>query len=299
MRLLLLRMVRKLLKETDILIERKRRGLGVKAPDTNHREADIEAFLLSLDVGGPEAQAYFRSHLGRIVYTLSQAPPGNGRASALELGSYLHMSAALERILGYGSVVGAYYSPEPGHEQKSLAIRGQHDFTCEIDLFDVEKHAFPYPDGAFDLVLCCELIEHLVRDPMHLLFECHRILTNGGLLLLSTPNVASLTSVACVLHGWRNPQVFSSYPTSTNPDTPHVREYTPSELAGAARAAGFEVDSLITERLPEFDEGAWVQNLLEEHGFDTSLRGEQTYCLARKTGVSPPQERYPSFLYAK
>jgi hypothetical protein len=78
-----------------------------------------------------------------------------------------------------------------------------------------------------------------------------------------------------------------------------VREYTPRELADCVRAAGFDVDSLFTERLPGVDESAWVRTLLEEHGFDTSLRGEQTYCLAKKSGVDRQTERYPDFLYAK
>ena len=45
------------------------------------------------------------------------------------------------------------------------------------------------------------------------------------------------------------------------------------------------------------DEGPWVQELLERNGFDTSLRGEQMYCLARKRSALPI-ERYPAFLYA-
>ena len=101
---------------------------------------------------------------------LSLAPSGDAHSRALELGSYLQMSAALERVLGYGSVVGAYHSRKPHQEWKSVRIAGQQDFTCRLDLFDVEAHTFPYTDGAFDLVLCCEIIEHLVRDPMHMLF---------------------------------------------------------------------------------------------------------------------------------
>ena len=38
-------------------------------------------------------------------------------------------------------------------------------------------------------------------------------------------------------------------------------------------------------------------NFLEEHGYNTSLRGEQTYCVAvKRSGL--PVTRYPKFLYS-
>lgn len=66
---------------------------------------------------------------------------------------------------------------------------------------DVEKEAqadvqgtveaLPFRDGAFDVVIATELIEH-VRYPATMLREVHRVLRAGGELLLSTPNAASL-----------------------------------------------------------------------------------------------------------
>ena len=41
-------------------------------------------------------------------------------------------------------------------------------------------------DRSADLVLCTEVIEH-VRDPKAVMRELHRILTTGGMLLLTTP----------------------------------------------------------------------------------------------------------------
>jgi predicted SAM-dependent methyltransferase len=210
----------------------------------------------------------------------------------------VYTAAAIERVLGYREVRGTYYRSEPSHEVKSLAIRGQPDYRCDVDLFDAERHEFPYPDGHADLVLCCEVIEHMVQDPMHVLFESYRILTDGGRLLVTTPNVASFTSVACALHGWRNPQVYSAYPSPGNAGPPHVREYTVRELADAVQAAGFAIEALFTERVAGADEGAWVKDLLEREGFDTELRGEQTYCLARKCS-DLPRERYPNWLYER
>ena len=44
----------------------------------------------------------------------------------------------------------------------------------------------PFDDGAFDLVLCAETIEH-VRDVQLLLSEARRVLKPGGTLALTTP----------------------------------------------------------------------------------------------------------------
>jgi predicted SAM-dependent methyltransferase len=295
-RLFALRALRRLLKEVDIRIERERRGTDPLPPAGNGRSGEIERFLRSVELTSEAERSYLESHLPRLIRTLSLVPPAGARA--LELGTYVHGAAVLGRVLGYPSVRGAYYSPVPGLDRKTIGIAGQPDFVCEIDLFDAETHRYPYSDGAFELVLCCELIEHLMFDPMHFLFECHRILTAEGLLLLTTPNVASLSSVACALHGWRNPQVFSAYPPAGNRDTPHVREYTAAEIAHAVRAAGFQPEALFTERIGGFDEGTWVKALLEREGFDTRLRGEQTYCLARKRSGTQ-RERYPEWLYAR
>lgn len=295
MRLLLLRAIRRLLKEVDIRIERRRRGISPRVHSGNGLSAEIDTFLRSIALDNDVQRAYLNMHRNRLVRTLELVPPDGERA--LELGSYGYTAAALAHVLSYRDVRGAYYSSTPGRDRKLVQAANQPDFVCEMDLFDAERHPFPYPDGSLDLVLCGEVIEHLILDPMHMLFECHRILVEGGVLLLTTPNAASLTSVARVLHGGRNPQVFSSYPAAGNQDIPHVREYAPRELADAITSAGFEIEVLFTERIAGFEEAGWAAQLLEQHGFDTTLRGEQIYCRARKRAANR-RERYPDWLYA-
>ena len=166
-----------------------------------------------------------------------------------------------------------------------------------MDLFDAETDAYPYADGAFHVVLACEIFEHFRVDPMHMLVESHRILRADGALLLTTPNCASIASVARALRG-ENPQVFAQYarPESGEDRAAHVREYTPSELAEALRCAGFEAEWMLTERFEGVATETWVLDLIEQAGFDPRLRGEQIYCLARKkenAGIV----RYPAVLY--
>ncbi|HEU0139636.1 MAG TPA: methyltransferase domain-containing protein [Bryobacteraceae bacterium] len=294
MRRFLLRATRRLLKEIDLHLERDGDSAGRVIAAGNGRETGIERFLRAAIL--PDvARQYLDHHLPRLIRTFTLLPPNGG--SALELGSYVYGAAVLERVLGYRAVRGAYYGAQPGSDRKTLEIAGQPVFELDIDLFDAETHSYPYPDGTFDAVLCCEVIEHLLRDPMYLLFECRRVLKEGGLLLLTTPNAASLTSVARTLHGRKSPQLFSAYPAPGNADTPHVREYTVSELAAVVTAGGFHTEVIFTEVLEGFENTSWVKPLLEREGFDTAMRGEQAYCLARKQSTLPC-ERYPRWLYA-
>jgi ubiquinone/menaquinone biosynthesis C-methylase UbiE len=46
--------------------------------------------------------------------------------------------------------------------------------------------AIPQPDGSFDAVLCVEVLEH-VLDPIAALRELSRLLSSGGILLLTAP----------------------------------------------------------------------------------------------------------------
>ena len=51
----------------------------------------------------------------------------------------------------------------------------------------------PYADGAFALVTCSEVVEHL-ENYRALLREAHRVLAPGGVLVVTTPNVLNVNS---------------------------------------------------------------------------------------------------------
>jgi predicted SAM-dependent methyltransferase len=262
-------------------------------------ESEIEEFIKSIDLPNDGARQYLAIHLPRIVRTLAITPPGDG-GSALELGAYMHMTPALQCVLGYQKVRGAYLGPLGRTEHKNVTVGGRKVFECFIDLFDVEKHKWPYEDGRFRTVLACEIFEHLLHDPMHLLVEAHRVLDDSGALVLTTPNIASYAAVARVLEQIGNPQLYSKYPNPqgehSESEIPHVREYTARELAEALNSAGFQIDALFTEMIPGFRSDTWVHDFLVQNNYPTTMRGEQIYCVARKI-PGAAINRYPGFLY--
>jgi SAM-dependent methyltransferase len=111
--------------------------------------------------------------------------------------------------------------------------------------FNVEEDEFPYPDAHFDGVLYCEILEHLVRDPIAVFAEIHRVLKPEGWLVLTTPNVARRQNVMRLQRGQNMYDPYSGY----GPYGRHNREYTAGELSELLTHTGFGVDRLITQDL--------------------------------------------------
>jgi glycosyltransferase involved in cell wall biosynthesis/predicted SAM-dependent methyltransferase len=246
------------------------------------------------------AKSYIETHLTRFEKTLAITPPGGPADCILEMGAYLQITPALQTRLGYGEVRGCYYGPAGQVDHRVATSIDGEQFECTLELFDAEKNCFPYEDGYFSTVLCCELVEHLTEDPMHMLAEINRILRPGGHLVLTTPNIGSLRAIAGILEGY-HPGFFPAYVRprvpGEEPEARHNREYTAREIALLFHYAGFEMTLLETgpfrqEPKPEHE---WVKHLLTRYEMPTDLRGDGIYAVGRKRG--PVRERYPAWLY--
>jgi SAM-dependent methyltransferase len=90
--------------------------------------------------------------------------------------------------------------------------------------------AFPFPDGAFDVALFLDVIEHLVPR-VGVLREIHRVLTDDGRLLVSGPNRETR---------WRQTLREAGLFSYSDPD--HKIEYAREEFLEELAAAGFEPD---------------------------------------------------------
>jgi glycosyltransferase involved in cell wall biosynthesis/SAM-dependent methyltransferase len=245
------------------------------------------------------ARSYAATHLTRLERTLALTPPGGADDRILEMGVYLQITAALKNRLGYGEVRGCYYGPAGGVDRRTVTC-GDETFTIDVDLFDAEKDRFPYDDAYFSTVLCCELLEHLTADPMHMMSEINRILKPGGHVLITTPNLGSLRAISGILQGY-HPGLFPAYirppEPGVEPDPRHNREYMTREIVHLLEDSGFEVTVMETGPFlarPE-PEYAWVSQLLERYELSHSLHGDGIYAVGQKTG--PLRERYPRWLY--
>jgi glycosyltransferase involved in cell wall biosynthesis/SAM-dependent methyltransferase len=271
-----------------------------RAPEPARESVIVEPeYILSWSPDSA-AKSYIETHLTRLEKTLAITPLGAPGDRILEMGAYLQITPALQARLGYGEVRACYYGPAGRIEARTIMSSEGEQFSCDVELFDAEEDRFSYDDEYFSTVLCCELLEHLTEDPMHMMSEINRILKPGGHLVLTTPNIGSLRAIAAILEGY-HPGFFPAYirapEDGEEPEARHNREYTPKEIMLLLLDSGFEVTLLETgpfreEPKPEL---AWVRHLLERYELSQDLRGDGIYAVGRKTGAV--RERHPAWLY--
>ncbi len=113
---------------------------------------------------------------------------------------------------------------------------------------DIDTELFPFRDSSYDVVLLMDVLEHL-HDPERVLFECHRVLSPGGLMAMGTCNMANLRNRVFAISGrsvyypldeWLgNSQRISN--GKFRRFIGHIREYTMEEIDYILRRYGFQV----------------------------------------------------------
>lgn len=176
---------------------------------------DDEIWSLVPDPGSPPA------HLERFVRGLEPAGP------ALDLGCG---DGRLSALLGARDLTVADVSP--------VALKRAAERLPEAAVVELQPDApLPLPDGAFELVICAETIEH-VRDTQLLLSEARRVLRPGGLLALTTPAHGRATALRMLVRGLES---------ELDPRSPHLRLLSRRSLAALLDDLGFEVASMRRE----------------------------------------------------
>lgn len=188
-----------------------------------------------------ERDEYLEAHFLRLRVTLAQIPLGQPGGRLLELGAAPYiMTLMLKRDTPYEVFAAGRREDKPSEFSitRHNRERGEtHSFTCQN--FNVEKDPFPYPSGWFDVVLCCELLEHLVEDPTHMLVEIHRVLRPGGRLLVTTPNVLVLRNVNALVR--KRQSIYGPY-SGYGVYGRHNREWTMREVVQLVRGCGYHVE---------------------------------------------------------
>lgn len=119
-----------------------------------------------------------------------------------------------------------------------LELYLQHNFTVmSFDLAD----KWDYPgDDQFDLILCGEIVEHLPIPPVKHFQDLVRYLAPGGHLLVTTPNLARLATLARLVRGKpiMDDPVKTFHPAHFSHEHIHRREYVAMEIQSAMEQAG-------------------------------------------------------------
>lgn len=121
-------------------------------------------------------------------------------------------------------------------EQRLIDMCGENDKDYHYNLVNIRKIDAPIKDA--DLIICCEVIEHLAFDMETILKFLGSMLKSGGRLIIQTPNGAALKKRLPLLFGINAYQYIQDYP---NGEYGHLREPTLDELIGFAINSGFTV----------------------------------------------------------
>jgi SAM-dependent methyltransferase len=198
--------------------------------------------------GAPEAEmaGYWDEAFGRFLRTLALTRGLRGRALELGANPYF-LTVLVSEFTELELTLANYFGDGRSSATQTVSFRrpGANDETVRTftsQLFDAENAPFPFPDATFDVVFFCEILEHMTHDPLTVIREINRVLRPGGQLILTTPNVGRIETVARVILGDNPYSHYSGY----GPHGRHNREYTPHEVDQLLRYAGFAVEERFT-----------------------------------------------------
>lgn len=185
---------------------------------------------------GDDALVRQEAHRLRVTMSLLGGTPP---ARVLEIGTgYLTLAVALRRTFPRARITGVEH---PGRAYVFASAYGKRLAEERITLAaaDLVAGGLPFRGRVFDAALFAEVVEHLPPNAVpDVLRDIARVLTPGGRLVLTTPNLASWANRELVLRG-HSPQ---QSPARTIDGTfGHLRLYTMAELVALLEGAGLRV----------------------------------------------------------
>ncbi|MCE5271155.1 class I SAM-dependent methyltransferase [bacterium] len=182
-----------------------------------------------------QAEAVKLSRIERRVLALLEGLPPGGRALELAPGR-----GALSRAL---SARGWNVTALDFHPENFGPRDGAHILRGDLD------RPLPFREGSFDLLVCCEGIEHLEHQ-YAFARELARVLRPGGRLALTTPNICNAASrLRFVLTGFYSLSVRPSSEFSRNRFIEHIYCLTFWQLRHILHTTGLQIERVSTDHI--------------------------------------------------
>jgi SAM-dependent methyltransferase len=187
----------------------------------------------------------FRPDVRRVSLVISLAQSLVGFSAAgygLEVGcGYCYLLfplALLQPAVGWTGVD----HPNRTYQRRGEFAKAFQDYNCTFVELDIVHEPFPFPDAHFSVVTFSEVLEHLpVERLKFVLSELARVVRPGGILIMSSPNQASLENRLRLLKG-TSILAMPDELDSAKGVFGHIRLYTPSEIEGAMSKLGFTLE---------------------------------------------------------
>lgn len=124
-------------------------------------------------------------------------------------------------------------------------------------LVNLDTQKIPYKANFFDAVTCFDVIEH-VYDPQKLVNDIYHVLKNGGILILSTPNIRFSDHLYTLIFKGLFPK------TSLDPevyDGGHIHFFTYKDIHLLLENAGFS--EVVDEEIINKEKRGWKGRLVQ------------------------------------
>ncbi len=126
---------------------------------------------------------------GRILNFLQELPR---TVRILDVGTSTGYLGAALRHLGFQHVSGI-------EREASCADQARPSYE-RLAVCDMEWDALPWKEASFDVIICADVLEHLV-EPAQVLRRLSRLIASGGWIVISLPNIAHWSARLSLLLG--------------------------------------------------------------------------------------------------
>ena len=233
----------------------------------------IELENVIIDYGCSEGGGlnYAKNHYMRYCETLKIIKNENKKPRILELGgSYpFAFTLMLKAAFPDSEIVLGQYSDIDASRVSLISASTGKTIQFESQSFNIESDHWPFSDNSFDIVLCMEILEHLLLDPCFVFREAHRVLKANGQLIVTTPNIACWDAIFNLIN-FKTPYIGGHY-SKYGPYGRHNREYVPAEVVQIGQSCSFSTALLTTV---DVHEGAnyYAETLMKLFPYNAELR---------------------------
>ena len=214
--------------------------------DFDLRLAGATEGMPSINCGSGPA-SYVARHRHEYIRTVGDIlrfrPPGIGSVRVLELGAFFGVNCMALRSLGY-DVTAADMPEFIGNPEQ---VKRYSHYGIATKGVRLEDFVMPFDDEAFDVIIMCEVLEHLNFNPLPLLKEINRIGAPNSIFYLSLPNAAQIRSRIKAVRGKALGIPITEFFTQLDPRSSeivngHWREYTGPEIREILERLGYRIE---------------------------------------------------------